>query len=136
MGLIETACERLSHYDYLILGATFLLGVLTATLFRILFFRKRKKEFKHRSRSVIKGLVTEQFAPLFPDFKYNLSDVRFLGNPVDLVVFNGLHKNAVQEIIFLEIKSSRRSPLTKSEKSVREAVRNKEVRWEIYRLEE
>jgi predicted Holliday junction resolvase-like endonuclease len=41
------------------------------------------------SRAVIKGKIAEQLAPVLPNFKYLPSDARFIGDPIDYVVFNG-----------------------------------------------
>jgi predicted Holliday junction resolvase-like endonuclease len=35
------------------------------------------------------GKVTEHFIPDLPDFAYNPKDARFLGSPVDFIVFDG-----------------------------------------------
>jgi predicted Holliday junction resolvase-like endonuclease len=51
------------------------------------------KEAKNRSldgsRAVIKGKIAEQLAPVLPNFKYLPSDARFIGDPIDYVIFNG-----------------------------------------------
>lgn len=44
----------------------------------------------HRSEAVLRGRITEHLAPLWPDFPYQWSDARFIVNPVDFVVFDGL----------------------------------------------
>jgi predicted Holliday junction resolvase-like endonuclease len=41
------------------------------------------------SRAVIKGKIAEQLAPVLPNFKYLPSDARFIGDPIDYVIFNG-----------------------------------------------
>ena len=62
-----------------------------------------------RSQAVIKGKITEHLIPYFPDFPYNPKDARFLGTPVDLIIFNGLSEDFVNEIILLEIKVWKKS---------------------------
>jgi len=42
-----------------------------------------------RSRVALKGRLAEQLAPLFKVFGYNPSDARFIGDPVDYVIFDG-----------------------------------------------
>src|SRR2546422_9720895 len=41
------------------------------------------------SRSVLTGKFIEQLAPFLPDFRYDPTEVRFIGSPVDCLVFCG-----------------------------------------------
>ena len=85
-----------------------------------------------KSRDVIEGNVMQQLIPYFPEYKYVPSDSRFISSPLDLIVFNGLSKGCVEEIIFIEIKSGKGYP-TKRQKSVKEAIENGKVRYELLR---
>ncbi len=87
-----------------------------------------------RSFSVVTGKVTEHLAPYIPGFPYNPKDVRFLGTPVDLIVFDGMSDDALTEIVFLEIKSLS-STLTTRERRIRDAVIAKRVAWREFRVE-
>jgi predicted Holliday junction resolvase-like endonuclease len=60
--------------------------------------------------------------------------VRFLGTPVDLIVFDGMSENDLREIVFLELKTGS-SSLSKRERRVRDAVQEKRVSWELFHLE-
>src|SRR5262245_38376169 len=51
-----------------------------------------------RSAAVVSGKVTEHLAPYMDGFPYNPRDARFLGAPVDLIVFDGLDEEALREI--------------------------------------
>lgn len=42
-----------------------------------------------RSRAVLNGAIAEQLAPIFKVFGYNPSDARFIGDPVDYIIFDG-----------------------------------------------
>lgn len=108
-------------------------------------YQEKIKQAKNKSlatsRSVIKGQVAEQLAPFLPNFPYLPSDARFLGNPVDYVVFNGY--TAVKdepdsgvdlEIIFVDIKTGRAS-LSEHQQKIAEAVQNGRVRFEVIRPE-
>ena len=48
-----------------------------------------RRDAVNRSRAVTVGKVTEHIAPYLPDFGYNPKDARFIGSPVDFVVFDG-----------------------------------------------
>ena len=86
-----------------------------------------------QSRAVLGGKFTEQMVPFFPDFKYDPTEVRFIGSPIDMVVFPGLAKGDPQEIVILEVKTGN-AQLTPPQKKIRELIENGMVRWdEIHR---
>ena len=86
------------------------------------------------SRRVLKGQAAEQLAPLSAGFDYLPSDARFLGSPIDYLVFDGLSEDDEEvEIVFLEIKTGK-ARLTTREARIRDAVEAGRVRWEELRL--
>ena len=68
-----------------------------------------REDAVQRSQAVTAGKVHEQLIPYLPAFPYNPKDVRFLGSPVDLVVFDGLAEGRVRRIVFVEVKTGRSS---------------------------
>lgn len=86
-----------------------------------------------RSRAVVGGQVAEQMAPYLPDFPCDPGDARFVGKPVDFVCFSGASSGEIDEIIFVEVKTGA-SALSKTEKSLREAIVAGRVRWVEYRI--
>ncbi|NLM00084.1 MAG: Holliday junction resolvase [Treponema sp.] len=84
-----------------------------------------------RSRAVISGQLCEQIAPFLPDFPCSPDDVRFIGKPVDFIGFVGLANDIVEEILFIEVKTGE-SKLSSREKSIKEAVMAKKVRYVEY----
>jgi predicted Holliday junction resolvase-like endonuclease len=96
---------------------------------------KIRKDAVRRASSVLSGKVTEHLAPYLPDFPYDPRDVRFLGTPVDLIVFDGMSDDDdVREVVFVEVKTGS-SSLTTRERRVRDAVQEKRVSWKIFHLE-
>jgi predicted Holliday junction resolvase-like endonuclease len=85
-----------------------------------------------RSKGVVAGKVVEHLAPYLDGFPYNPKDARFLGSPVDLVVFDGLDEGALREVVFIEVKTGA-SALTARERAIRDAIKAGRVRWEEYR---
>ena len=106
------------------LAAAAALGALLAAL---LFLRWRTRFLRH-SRAVTTGKVAEQLAPHFPEFPLNPREARFLGSPVDYVVFDGLEAGEVRRIVFVEVKTGG-AGLSGRERLVRDAVRAKRVEW-------
>jgi len=86
-----------------------------------------------RSQAITAGKVHEQLIPYLPVFPYNPKDVRFLGSPVDLVVFDGLSEGRLERIVFVEVKTGG-SGLTVRERCVRDVVRSGEIEWEELRV--
>lgn len=84
-----------------------------------------------RSQSVIRGKVTEHLLPFFPDFPYNPKDARFLGSPIDLVIFDGPSEGILREIVFVEIKAGKKSSLSWSEREVRSCVQEKRIGYSL-----
>ncbi|MEK6893845.1 MAG: Holliday junction resolvase-like protein [Nanoarchaeota archaeon] len=86
-----------------------------------------------RSRSVLAGHFSEQLAPYLPDFPFNPSECKFIGKPVDFIVFHGLDERNVTGVSFVEVKSGK-SKLTGTEKSIKDAIDKKHVQWVDYRV--
>lgn len=82
-----------------------------------------------RSKAVIVGRVTEHVAPWLPVFPYNPKDARFIGSPVDMLVFEGADDDDVRRIIFLEIKSGSAS-LTRRQRQIRDVIDRGKVEWQ------
>ena len=85
-----------------------------------------------QSRAVLGGLVSEQLAPLLPGFPFDPGDCRFIGKPVDFIVFRGMNEKEISEVIFLEVKSGKKPSLNDQEKRLKEAVLAGRVRWAEY----
>lgn len=83
-----------------------------------------------KSRAVLGGKFTEQLVPYLPDFKYDPTEARFIGSPIDLLVFPGLAQGAPREIVIVEVKTGN-SQLSTVENKIRELVESGMVRWEL-----
>jgi predicted Holliday junction resolvase-like endonuclease len=94
-----------------------------------------RKEAIAKSRAVLGGQFSEQLAPFLPNFKYSPTEARFVGKPVDFLVFKGMDEKNIQEVVFVEVKSGK-AKLSEQEKNLKETIQNKRVRWEEYRIPE
>ena len=81
-----------------------------------------------KSQSVTMGKMTEHFVPYLPGFGYNPRDARFIGSPIDLVIFDGLDEGYVRKIVFAEIKTGV-SSLSTRERWVRDAILARNIEW-------
>ena len=86
-----------------------------------------------RSLAVTVGKVSEQLVPYLPGFSYNPKDARFLGSPVDFVVFDGLDAGAVRRVVFLEVKTGA-AALSTRERQVRDAIESGRIAWDELRI--
>jgi len=84
-----------------------------------------------QSRVVLGGKFTEQMAPYLPEFKYDPTEARFIGSPIDLIVFPGLARGDPEEIVIMEIKSGKSGQLTPQERKIRQLIEDGMVRWEL-----
>ncbi len=87
-----------------------------------------------RSHAVNVGKITEHLLPYMSVFPYNPKDVRFVGSPIDLIVFDGIDEGELREILFLEVKTGS-SSLSTRQRQIRDAILSGRVRWIELRLE-
>lgn len=145
--------------DLLLPAIAFLLGLIAAYL----FFRQQvsaiegrarndlerwklectsdiRKDSVNRSRSTLKGRIYEQMAPLLPEFPFSPADARFIGNPIDFVVFDG-YTNAKDEkgdainVVLVEVKKGK-GKLTRVESLIKRAVEEGRVSWQTVVLKD
>lgn len=104
------------------------------TLFRTWKLEEEKKirqDAVKKSEAVTRGKVTEHLIPYFPDFEYNPKDARFLGTPVDFIVFDGLSEGEMNKVVFVEVKTGKTGALSPREKLVRDCIDRGKVSYEI-----
>ena len=132
---IKMIDEALENPRFLLILIVFLLTLLIIQFFRNQCDKKKlRKDAVKRSKAVINGQVAEQIAPFLPDFPANPSDARFIGKPVDFIVFSGLSENEkIDEILFVEVKTGK-SLLSEREKEVKKAIEQRKVRYVEYRI--
>jgi predicted Holliday junction resolvase-like endonuclease len=90
-----------------------------------------RKSAVTQSRAVLGGKFTEQMAPYLPNFKYDPTEARFIGSPIDMIVFPGLANGDPEEIVIMEIKSGQSAQLTPQERKIRQLIEDGMVRWEL-----
>jgi predicted Holliday junction resolvase-like endonuclease len=77
------------------------------------------------------GKSLEKVLPSMDNFRWELPDCRFLGDPIDLVTFNGCCQNKIESISFIEVKSGK-ARLNKNQRRIRDAVQDKKVIYEVF----
>jgi predicted Holliday junction resolvase-like endonuclease len=114
------------NYVNYVLGAAIV--VLLFLLWKARYTRAVRQDAIQRSLAVTTGKVYEQLVPYLPEFPFNPKDVRFLGSPVDFVVFDGLSDGHLTRIVFVEVKTGA-ADLSTRERRVRDAVQDSRIEW-------
>ncbi len=145
--------------DLVIILAAFLIGLILAYLYfrqRISVLEERaridlerwklectddiRKDSVNRSRSTLKGKISEQMAPFLPEFPFLPADARFIGNPIDFIVFDGYTKAKDDKgdsvsVVLVEVKKGK-GKLTRNEKLIERAVNEGRVSWQTVTIED
>ena len=106
-----------------------ILGIAIGALYYRARFALWLKDYEKRlrddaikkSRAVLGGQFTEQIAPYLPGFKHDPTEARFIGSPVDFVVFKGIAEGEPSEIVFVEVKTGK-AKLSERERKLKEVV--------------
>jgi predicted Holliday junction resolvase-like endonuclease len=101
---------------------------------KLVYTDEIRKDSVSRSRSTLKGKIAERMAPILPEFAYNPADARFIGLPVDFVIFDGYTQvkddsEGTVAVILLEVKKGK-GALSTRQRLIKRAVKGGRVRWE------
>lgn len=149
----------MSTPDIVVIIAAFLFGLIVAYLFfrlRISIIEERakndlerwklectneiRKDSVNRSRSTLKGRISEQMSPFLPEFPFSPADARFIGNPIDFVVFDGYTKVKDEKgdkigVVLVEVKKGK-GKLSREETLIKKAVEEGRVSWQTIFLKD
>ena len=92
-----------------------------------------RKDAIMKSRAVLGGQFSEQLAPYLPNFQYLPTECKFLGKPIDFIVFKGMDEKKIDEVVFVEVKSGN-AKLNEHERNLKDAIDKKKVKWVEYRI--
>ena len=109
-------------------------------------YERQKSLSLEGQRSSVKGKVIEQLSPYMPEFfeKYAASDARFLGSPIDFVIFKNMsqYDNKTKaldlpiDVILIDIKTGKSRRLTEKEKAIKIACEEGRVSFDQIDIEE
>jgi len=94
-----------------------------------------RKDSIKKQRATIKGQISETLAPWSMTVVDSVSELNFLGNPIDFIGFKGLDGKGDVDIKFIEVKSGK-SKLNQNQKRVKDAVVAKRIEWVETRISE
>ncbi|MGC4102940.1 Holliday junction resolvase-like protein [Ferruginibacter sp.] len=90
-----------------------------------------RKDAANRSVRNVLGKVTEHLIPFSEAMRqFNPKDVRFIGSPIDLIVFDGAEELKKDEVViyFIEVKTGT-STLSKRQQLIKDAIQNRRIKW-------
>ena len=87
-----------------------------------------------RSKRTLLGKLWEQVSPYLPKFPFRPSDMKFLGSPIDFVIFDGASENDIKQVVFLEVKSGD-SKLSTQERKLKKVIEEGKVTWKLFNVE-
>ena len=148
---LEIKSFMVKEYVYESLILNVILIVITAWITRKLFninsdfneFKSKRdndilearKDSTKKQRATIKGQISETLAPWSMTVVDSVSELNFLGNPIDFIGFKGLDGKGDVDIKFIEVKSGN-SKLNSNQRRVRDAVIAKRIEWAEVRISE
>lgn len=97
--------------------------------------KEARKDSIKKQRATIKGQISETLAPWSMTVVDSVSELNFLGNPIDFIGFKGLDGKGDVDIKFIEVKSGK-SKLNQNQKRVKDAVVAKRIEWVETRISE
>jgi len=95
--------------------------------------KEARKDSTKKQRATIKGQISETLAPWSMTVVDSVSELNFLGNPIDFIGFQGLDGKGEVNVKFIEVKSGK-SKLNSNQRRVRDAVTAKRIEWVEVRI--
>ena len=136
------------YYVHSIIINIILIGIIMLLVKKMLKDSKMFREFKFqrdsdilearkdstkKQRATIKGQISETLAPWSMTVVDSVSELNFLGNPIDFIGFQGLDGKGEVNVKFIEVKSGK-SKLNSNQRRVRDAVTAKRIEWVEVRI--
>lgn len=139
----QLAAQKFEEYRSTALGAAQQRILAEQSVVAQASFERWKMEYEtvirqdaiKKSQAVTLGKVTEHVLPFFSGiFPYNPKEARFIGSPVDFIVFDGMETCPDNLTVhFIEVKTAT-STLTPRQRAIKYAILNKRVEWKELRV--
>ena len=89
--------------------------------------REKIQKSLNKGQSVKHGQMAEQFMPFMTEFPYDPQDFKFLGQPIDGVVFED------DRIVLIEFKTGK-SNLSPSQRNIRQLAEKRKIEFDLIRI--
>jgi len=84
-----------------------------------------------RGRDEVPKLVISSLSDKVVSSKYDPYDIKPINHPIDFIIYDGMNKASVENVIFLHQKNNN---LLQLHKSIHETVENKKYDWKVARI--
>ncbi len=92
-----------------------------------------REKSKERGRAQVPKLISKSMDPKFAKLKFDPYDIKALLHPIDFVVFDGMNKGSMNQVVLLSRKTS--NPyLQKLHHGIAKAVQQKDYDWQVVRV--
>lgn len=95
--------------------------------------QKIRDEAIQRGRAQVPKLIKKAMDPRIVSLKYDPYDIKALLHPIDFVVFDGMNKNNMKNVVLLSRKTEN-SHLTILQKGISKVVEKKQYDWKVVRV--
>jgi len=95
--------------------------------------RQLSAKTKSESKAIAVGIgkIIEKILPAHKNFKMVPADCRFLAEPIDMIVFDGLAQNKIKNITFMDVKTGK-ARLNTHQRQIRDAIKDHDVEWRSF----
>jgi predicted Holliday junction resolvase-like endonuclease len=111
----------------------FLLVVILYLWYRYIDLKKQFDKKVRQTAHIISGKTLEKLLPFLKEFKFDPHDVRWIGDPIDIIIFDGRSKNNLKKIVLCEIKTGK-SKLTPIQRRIKELIEKKRIEWKEFKI--
>ena len=84
-----------------------------------------------RGRDQVPKLVSTSLSESITKLKYDPYDIKPINHPIDYVVYDGMNKDSINNVVFLHEKNIH---LKKLHQSIEDTVKSKQYDWKVVRI--
>ena len=92
-----------------------------------------RKEAAEKARKQLPKLIKKVLSDQIASLKFNPYDIKPILYPIDYVIYDGMEKGAIDNVIFLHNKN-KNSKMRELHKSIHTTVENEEYDWKVARI--
>ena len=92
-----------------------------------------RKEAAEKARKQLPKLIKKVLSDQISSLKFNPYDIKPILYPIDYVIYDGMEKGAIDNVIFLHNKN-KNSKMRELHKSIHTTVENEEYDWKVARI--
>ena len=92
-----------------------------------------RKEAAEKARKQLPILIKKSLSDQIVSLKFNPYDIKPILYPIDYVIYDGMEKGAIDNVIFLHNKN-KNSKIRELHKSIHTTVENEEYDWKVARI--